>query len=181
MARYQRSVAAQLFGVAILALLVLARWRGWLPEQAPDPRRGTPTAGLAPGWYDVERVVDGDTLLLSAHGRLRLQGVDCPEMPHDGHPDTDAWAPEAVAFTQRFVRDARHHVRIEVDGEGADHYGRWLAFVWDGQRMLNEELVRAGLARAKLRYDYSQAKKDRLRAAEIEAQRAGRGMWAVGE
>jgi micrococcal nuclease len=177
MSRYRRSHAAQLAGVVILAALILARWQGWLDQLEPRPRSPS-SGGLPPGAYEVERVVDGDTLLLRGRGRLRLQGLDCPEIEHEDQRG-EPWGPEATTFTQEFIRDARHRVRIEVDGEPADHYGRWLAFVWSGDRMLNEELVRAGLAHAMLRYDYSQGKKDRLRNAQLEAQRAGRGLWAT--
>lgn len=179
MPRYRRSRAAQLVGVVVLAALIIARWQGWLDELEPRPR-ATGGAGLPPGIYEVERVVDGDTLLLRGSGRLRLQGIDCPEIAHDGQPG-EPLGPEATTFTQVFIRDARHKVRIEVDGEPADQYGRWLAFVWSGDRLLNEELVRAGLARAMLRYDYSQGKKDRLRRAQLDAQRSGRGRWASRE
>jgi micrococcal nuclease len=171
-----------------VVVLVIARWQGWtldgttpMPGRAPgsSTSTGSQTAGLSPGMYEVERAVDGDTLILRGHGRLRLQGVDAPEIPHDGYPKADPWGPEAKTFMQEFIRDSRHRVRIEVDGEGADHYGRWLAFVWDGDRLLNEDLVRNGLARAKLGYDYSQAKKDRLRRAQSDAQRAGLGIWSA--
>jgi endonuclease YncB( thermonuclease family) len=182
MPRYRRSNYAQVLTFVLVVVLVIARWQGWtldgtatLPGGAQLP--GTASAGLHPGMYEVERAVDGDTLLLRTHGRVRLQGVDAPEIPHEGHPETDPWGPEAKTFMQEFIRDASNRVRIEVDGEGADHYGRWLAFVWNGDRLLNEELVRNGLARAKLGYDYSQEKKDLLRRAQSDAQRAGVGIW----
>jgi endonuclease YncB( thermonuclease family) len=44
--------------------------------------------------------------------------------------------------------------------------------------MLNEELVRAGLAHARLDYRYSGPMKRRLAAAQAEARRAGRGIWS---
>lgn len=177
MARYRRSYVRQLIAAAIVIVLLAARWRGWLPENGPADS-GPTGASWAAGEYEVERVVDGDTLLLRNHERVRLQGIDCPEIAHEDHPAVDAWGPEATTFTQVFIRDAHARVRLEADGESRDHYDRWLAFASDGDRLLNEELVRAGLARAKLGYDYSQAKKDRLRAAQLEAQRAGRGLWS---
>jgi micrococcal nuclease len=177
MPRYRRNYSAQIIGVVILAALLFARWQGWLDDAALQPGGPSAAGGLRPGIYEVERVVDGDTLFLRRDGRLRLQGIDCPEIPHEGHAG-DPLGPAAVTFTQQFIRDAHHRVRIEVDGETKDHYDRWLAFVWDGDRLLNEELVRAGLARAMLRYDYGQAKKNRLGAAQREAQRAGVGIWA---
>jgi endonuclease YncB( thermonuclease family) len=177
MPRYRRNYTAQILGVVILAALLFARWQGWLSDIESGRTAPWGQGGLRPGMYEVERVVDGDTLLLRRDGRLRLQGINCPEIPHEGHPGHPL-GPAAVTFTQEFIRDAHHRVRIEVDGEPKDHYDRWLAFVWDGDRLLNEELVRAGLARAMLRYDYGQAKKNRLAAAQREAQRAGVGIWA---
>jgi micrococcal nuclease len=181
MRRYRRSYQSQLIAIAILVVLLVARWRGWFPDQASRlPSGGPGNSDCASGAvYQVERVVDGDTLLLrDGHQRVRLQGIDTPETVMEDHP-VEAWGPEATTFAQEFVRDAGGRVRLEIDGERVDQYDRALRFVWDGDRMLNEELVRAGLARAKLGYDYSQAKKDRLRRAQQEAQRAGRGIWSA--
>jgi len=44
--------------------------------------------------------------------------------------------------------------------------------------MLNEELVRAGLAHARLDYRYSGTMKRRLADAQDEARAAGRGLWS---
>ena len=164
---------SQWIALAILVVLLIARWQGWFPDdRAPSPR------GAASGVYEVERVVDGDTLLVRGGQRVRLQGVDTPETVAEDRP-VEPWGPEATAFTQRFIRDAGGRVRLEIDGEPQDQYDRWLRFVWHGDRMLNEELVRAGLARAKLGYDYSQAKKDRLRARRARSASAGRGIWSA--
>jgi micrococcal nuclease len=168
----------QLVALAVIVLLVAARWQGWLPDNTQRPGNSSSAEAWTSGEYEVERVVDGDTLLLRNHQRVRLQGIDCPEVAHEGHPEVDPWGPEATTFTQVFIRDAHGRVRLEIDGEARDHYDRWLAFVYDGDRLLNDELVRAGLARAKLNYDFSQAKKDELRAAQLEAQRAARGLWS---
>jgi endonuclease YncB( thermonuclease family) len=44
--------------------------------------------------------------------------------------------------------------------------------------MLNEELVRAGLAEARLGWNFSSTLKRRLRLAQEEARRANRGIWS---
>jgi micrococcal nuclease len=182
MRKFRRSHWRQIAtALAVLALVLAQLWS----EQSPKPERSgaeeqrPAAATLNNGEYRVERVVDGDTLLLEApRSRLRLQGVDTPETVKEDAPIA-AWGPEATEFTQRFVNDAGGQVRVEVDGEATDQYGRYLGFVWHGQQMLNEELVRAGLAKAKLYYDYSQEKKDRLRRAQREAERARRGIWSA--
>ena len=164
-----------------LAVLVLVVVRAWSEREAFDPpasqdvRRAD--GRLEPGEYRVLRVVDGDTLLLEyARTRVRLQGIDTPETVKEDTPVED-WGPEATQYTRRFVQDAAGRVRIEIDGEAVDRYGRQLVFVWHEDRLLNEELVRQGLARAKLVYGYSEAKKKRLRAAQADAETHGRGMW----
>jgi endonuclease YncB( thermonuclease family) len=45
--------------------------------------------------------------------------------------------------------------------------------------MLNEELIRAGLATAETQYDYSSSMKTRFRRAEDEAKSNRRGIWSM--
>jgi micrococcal nuclease len=132
---------------------------------------------LEEGVHEVRRVVDGDTLLLESGARVRLQGIDTPETVMEGSP-VEAWGPEASQFTKEFVERAGHKVRLTFSLERKDRHDRFLAFVWDGDVMLNEELVRAGLADARLDYRYSGTMKRRLERAEKEAKRAGRGIWS---
>jgi micrococcal nuclease len=177
MARYRRSRGREFAVAAVLLLLALVRWLGGWPS-TDETTRGTTATGLSPGVYRVERVVDGDTLVL--HGgrlRLRLQGVDTPETVKEDSP-VEPWGPEASLFTKRFIRESNGEVRIEIDGEPRDQHGRFLAFVWRGERLLNAELVRNGLARATLQYDFSERKKEVLRKAQREAKRAGVGIWS---
>ena len=54
-------------------------------------------------------------------------------------------------------------MRLTFSLERKDRHDRFLAFVWNGDVMLNEELVRAGLAQARLDYRYSGTMKRRLR------------------
>jgi micrococcal nuclease len=137
-----------------------------------------PPEVLAAGTYEVERVVDGDTLLFTSGARLRLQGIDTPETKKENHP-VEAWGPEAAAYTQRFVDQADRKVRVEFGPERKDRYGRFLGFVWHGDRLLNEELVQEGLANATTHYYFSEALKRRLQAAEDKARAAGRGIWSA--
>lgn len=163
--------------LAILLVWALSQWLGPQKEQSTSAPR-VYVGALPNGEYVVERVVDGDTLLLKKdRTRVRLQGIDTPETVKENTP-VQAWGPEATAYTKRFVAEAHNRVTITVDGEAVDQYGRHLVFVWYGGRLLNEELVAAGLARAKLAYDYSQALKDCLRAAQDRAQAERVGIWS---
>jgi len=159
-------------GVVCLALAILVAagyWRNRPHGRGPEV--------LSEGTYRVERVVDGDTLLLANRARVRLQGVDTPETVKPNHP-VERFGPEASEFTRRFVAGAGGAVRLQFDRERIDKYGRFLAYVWTGDRMLNEELLREGLATAETGFRYSNAMKTRFRRAEDEARAARRGIWS---
>ncbi len=142
-------------------------------EQAVTPRPET-TKHLD---SHVAKVVDGDTIVMAKDKeRVRLIGVDTPESVKPNSP-VQPWGPEACAFTKDFLSSGE--VRLEFDGPRRDKYGRLLAYVWVGDRMLNEELLRAGLARAELKYQYSAAIKTRFRQAENEAKAGRRGIWST--
>ncbi len=137
-----------------------------------------PEATVSEGVHRVDRVIDGDTLRLASGVRVRLQGIDAPETVRPDHP-IEPWGPEASEFSKRFIEDAGGKVALTFTAERLDQYGRYLAFVWHGDRLLNEELVRSGLARARLGYRYSGTMKRRLAAAQDEARSAGRGIWST--
>ena len=141
-------------------------------REHPGPE---PPAALAEGVYEVDRVVDGDTLVLTNHARIRLIGADTPETKKPNHP-VEPWGPEATEFTKRFVSGGR--VRLQLDREQQDRYGRFLAYVFVDDQMLNEELIRKGLAKAKTGFPYSQSKKTRFLRAQDEARAAGRAIWS---
>lgn len=161
----------------VLVLVVLAAVRFWpdldrvlQPEQQVDP-------AVADREYLVQRVVDGDTLLLANRDRVRLLGVDTPESVAPDRP-VEPFGIAAAEFTRLRVEGRR--VRLGFDKERVDRFGRILAYVYleDGT-MLNEELIRAGLSEAQLQYPYSAAMKRRFRTAESEAREAERGLWSA--
>jgi micrococcal nuclease len=168
--RYWHEPRALVF-VVLCSLLVI--WRLYVVA-------GSAPAGpevLPEGMHQVQRVVDGDTLLLESGARVRLQGIDTPETVTEDMP-VEAWGPEASQFAKDFIERAGKRVRLTFSLERKDRHERFLAFVWNGDTMLNEELVRAGLAHARLDYRYSGTMKRRLAAAQEEARKAGRGIWS---
>src|SRR5262249_27153815 len=69
--------------------------------------------------------------------------------------------------------------RLTYDRERTDQYGRALAYVWVGDRLLNEELLLRGLARWEAHYNYAEPMKARFRRAQREAQREKVGIWSL--
>ena len=121
----------------------------------------------------VERVVDGDTIVVRGVGRVRLIGVDTPETVAPGRP-VEFFGREASAFTRRLLEG--RSVRLEYDRERTDRYGRTLAYVHlaDGT-FANAEIIRRGYGHAYTRFPFRYL--DRFRQLEREARSAGRGLW----
>lgn len=163
----------------LLLIVLLVVWRAWQSMPPPSLAPGT----LAEGVHPIRQVIDGDTLLLDHDVRVRLIGVDTPETVKPDFP-VEPWGPEASDFAKRFL--AAREARFAFDRERVDRYGRVLAYVYatdpaTGQeRLLNEELLRAGLGRALLKFPYSEQMKKRFRRAEQEAREARRGIWSGG-
>jgi micrococcal nuclease len=105
----------------------------------------------------VKRVIDGDTLQLETGERLRLIGIDTPEMHESDKLYRDAQRTKqdistikelgrrAYEFTKKLVEGKR--VSLEFDVEKYDKYGRLLTYVYlkDGT-FVNAEIVRGGYA-----------------------------------
>jgi micrococcal nuclease len=122
----------------------------------------------------VERVIDGDTVVLTGIGHVRLIGVDTPESKHPQKP-VEAYAREATAFLEQLV--LRQTVRLEYDQPGRDRYGRLLAYlrIEDG-RDVSAEIIKQGYGFAYVKYPF--ARMQEYRALERQARDAGRGLWA---
>lgn len=122
----------------------------------------------------VKRIADGDTIEL-ADGRLvRYIGVNAPEVNHERNT-AEPFGLEARMRNAELV--GGHRIRLELDVERMDAYGRMLAYVFlpDGS-MVNEKLLRSGLSYCL--YKMPNVKYDsRLLKAQRDAMQAKLGMW----
>jgi micrococcal nuclease len=120
----------------------------------------------------VKRAVDGDTVELSDGRRVRYLGIDTPE-------HNEPFFEEAKQFNARLVEGKP--AWLEFDIEKTDRYDRLLAFVWvkdgDDARLVNAEILRAGLARVYTPGPNAKHK-DALLACQREARESQRGSWA---
>jgi micrococcal nuclease len=132
--------------------------------------------GEEPGEAVVERVVDGDTIVLRGGERVRYIGVDTPESVKPGSP-VECFAKAASRANARLVEGER--VRLAYDAERRDRYGRTLAYVHrrrDGL-FVNAELVRRGYATT-LTIPPNVRHAAELRRLARGARRAGLGLWS---
>ena len=121
----------------------------------------------------VRAVVDGDTLDVVAFGRVRLLGIDAPELGR-GY---DTPAPFGLEARERLTQLTLHRwVRLEQEGAALNVYNRHLAYVVTEDGVcVNAALVRDGLARVSARVPLTRLPE--LQRAESEAQAFRRGMW----
>jgi micrococcal nuclease len=123
----------------------------------------------------VTAVFDGDTIAVAKLGRVRLLGIDAPEVRHG----FDTAAPFAREARDRLIALVLHRwVHLEQEGAALDSYQRRLAYVVrDDGMFVNAALVREGLARVTARVPLLRL--DELKRAETDAQRARRGIWGT--
>lgn len=135
----------------------------------------------------VERIVDGDTIDVVIDGReerVRLTGIDTPEIAHEASGDrpgnpAECFADEAHAFTASMLPIGTA-VRLERDVVGRDDYGRLLAYVYrsaDGV-FVNYEIVRQGYAQP-LTIAPNVAFSDLMVRAARDAERDDAGLWSA--
>jgi len=165
--------------LAICAAAVYVTARFWLGGDARP-------LNLPEGRYRVAEVTGGDTIVLANQVRIRLLGI----APSHGSgrksgsgapPPDEALASAAADFIRRSVLQGE--VQLQFDRTRIDADGQMLGYVWfdDGERgrlLLNEELLREGLARAEPRAPCSSSMKRRLTKVADEARREHRGLWA---
>lgn len=143
------------------------------------PVAAGPAGGL-PAGVDlvVERVVDGDTVVVTGKRSVRLIGVDAPETKDPRRP-VGCFGKEASAFLTGLL-PAGTPVRLVGDIEQEDRYGRVLAYVYrrsDGL-FVNAELVRRGFANV-LTVPPNVAHTEEFVALARDARVEARGLWAA--
>ena len=135
----------------------------------------------APGTGRVQRVVDGDTIVValsSGDESVRLIGIDTPESVDPRQP-VECFGKEAAAHTAELL-PAGTRVRLVRDVEPRDRYGRLLAYVYrlPDELFVNLALAAEGYA-VPLTYPPNVAHADDFVAAAGEARDDGLGLWSA--
>jgi micrococcal nuclease len=128
--------------------------------------------------YDVVRVVDGDTVVLSIDNKpvkFRLIGVDTPETVHPNKP-VERFGREASKFTKDLLLGKKVFIEREPAANSKDRYGRDLAYLYlENGTLVNKEIILQGFGFAYLKYPFN--KMDEFKEAQQEARSARRGLW----
>jgi micrococcal nuclease len=143
-----------------------------------------------PRSYDgvlVSRVIDGDTIMLESGERVRLIGIDTPEMHSSDKllrdsqrtgQDTQtikAMGRKSFEFTRGLLEGRR--VSLEFDVEKHDRYDRLLAYVYlEDKTFANAEIVKQGYA-SLMTFPPNVKYADLFLKLFREAREEGRGLW----
>jgi len=131
----QRNPGNRIQSLFLLGLLCLATF----PTQA-----GTLSVIGQSRWVQVAAVFDGDTFRTSSGEKIRLLGINTPEIAH-GNQAAQSYGREAKRRLTALI--AGQTVRLRLDKDKHDKYGRTLAQIYlrDG-RWVNAIMVEEGLA-----------------------------------
>jgi endonuclease YncB( thermonuclease family) len=149
-----------------LALALAAAVGAWLMDLAVPGR----TAGETRRSCALEKVLDGDSLILACGGESVEVRLHCIDAPEHGQVPWD--------------RRSRRHLRELAAGDlvlverDLDRYGRIVGDLYgagSGRSLINLEQVSSGNAAVYRRY----CDDPRFDRAEAQARRAGLGIWAV--
>lgn len=128
----------------------------------------------------VDQLIDGDTTRFNFEGSsesFRYLIIDTPEV------NTDSGAPEpyAVEAAERVEELLTQADTIEVEfdvGPMRDDYDRYLAYVYADGQMINETLLREGLATIRYANPPNTSYLNRLEDAEEHAESKNAGLWS---
>jgi micrococcal nuclease len=161
------------------------------PFSASDDVRFSFSFGKKYNYSDimVKRVVDGDTLLLESGERVRLIGIDTPELHESQKLKRDversqqdaeaikALGRKAYLFTKGLVEGQR--VSLEFDVDKYDKYDRLLAYAYlkNNGTFVNAEIVKQGYANL-MTIPPNVKYADLFQRLYREAREGQRGLWA---
>lgn len=116
----------------------------------------------------VVRVIDGDTFVIATGERVRMLGINAPEM-------ADFFGLESKHYLASLIEG--QHVELEVDvyGKDRDRYQRLLRYVNLNGKDVNKAMINDGFAFAYLKFKFGRS--ERYKLAQAEARAKGVGIW----
>lgn len=123
---------------------------------------------------------DGDTFSVQMDGekkRVRLLMIDTPEMNYD-KGDPMPYAEEAKAFTIGLLEEAQSIELLFDKGPETDKYGRLLAYIYVDGVMLQESLLKEGLAAVRYVNKPNDSLEQQFRAIQDAAVEEGINIWS---
>jgi micrococcal nuclease len=127
-------------------------------------------------WETLNRVVDGDTVIVGRDERVRFIGIDTPEIKHPNKP-LDPRGLVSSDYLKDLIGDSKKICLIEdTIGDKIDKYDRTLAYLFTEEGTdLNADLVKSGWAKGYFYFAFD--RKHEFRSYESIARSKKIGLW----
>jgi len=132
----------------------------------------TPGSDCGPSSGTVERVIDGDTIVLTTGEKIRYLLIDAPETTN-GHDD--CYGSNAATFNSDLVLNKT--VDLTYDTQCTDKYGRLLAYVSVDGMDVSQLMVERGYACVLFIPPDGQSRYDELEMDQADAKAMNKGIW----
>ena len=120
----------------------------------------------------VARVIDGDTFETETGEKVRLIGINAPEI-------SDIFGQDAKQYLSDFIENKTVDLQIDNFSNDRDRYQRLLRYVILDGVDINKKMVSDGFAFAYLKYKFS--KSADYKNAQLDAGEKNRGIWGDGK
>ncbi len=131
-------------------------------------------------FYDVVRVVDGDTINVDIDGvikKVRLIGINTPEIVDPRKP-IECFGKEASLKAHEWLEGRKVSLELDNTQNDRDKYGRLLRYVKrDDGFFYNYEIIKQGFA-FEYTYKYPYKYQENFKKAEEYAKNNALGLWA---
>lgn len=141
-----------------------------------------PVASPSAAFYQVVRVIDGDTIVVKINDKnetVRLIGINSPEV-NDPRKPVECFGHEASNKAKEILTGKK--VRLEADPTQSDRdkYGRLLRYVFlkDGTNF-NQLMIEQGYA-FEYTYHFPYRYQKEFKQAQKKAEKEGMGLWEEG-
>ncbi len=119
----------------------------------------------------VTRVIDGDTFETETGEKVRLVGINAPEI-------SDIFGQEAKQYLSDLIENKTVDLQTDNISNDRDRYQRLLRYVILDVIDINKKMITDGFATAYLKYHFS--KSEEYRQAQLTATKENLGMWGNG-
>lgn len=138
----------------------------WAKEKYPNECR----------WEKLVRIIDGDTIVTEKSGKIRLIGIDTPEIKSP-FTEEEPGGKEATVKIREILADSEKVCLIHDEiGDQTDKYGRSLDYVFSENGLdINAEMLKNGFARWYPRFPYERKKE--FQSYQNFAENKKVGLW----
>ncbi len=116
----------------------------------------------------VTRVIDGDTFETETGEKIRLIGINAPEI-------SDIFGKEAKQYLSDLIGNKTVDLKSDTNSKDRDRYQRLLRYVILDGVDINEKMISDGFAFAYLKYKFS--KSTDYEQAQLKARDTNKGIW----